>query len=221
MSAPLSYEVRLPDNFDPELKYPVIFALHGMGANEQNMLSLLEDINKDFIVIAIRGNLPQGNGYSYFYIQSIGNPERELFDQAVQQLEQFIRYATDKYPIDPSKRYLLGFSQGAILSMTLALTMGEQIKGIVALNGYIPTFVQAEYPIKPIPNMSVFISHGEHDPIFPLQRGDANYEYFRKASDHVAYKVYATGHEVSGANIQDFTKWLRQNHSTHTNERGV
>lgn len=40
-----------------------------------------------------------------------------MFDQAVQQLEVFIHYATKKYPIDANKRYLLGFSQGAILSM--------------------------------------------------------------------------------------------------------
>lgn len=210
MSLPYSYEVRLPDNLDPKQKYPVIFAMHGMGSNERDLLALLEGLMSEFIVISIRGNLPQGNGYSYFYIKGIGNPERELFDQAVQQLEHLILDVADKYPIDPNKRYLLGFSQGAILSMTLALTMGEQIKGIVALNGYIPMFVQNEYPIQSIKNMSVFISHGKFDPIFPLQRGDENYDYFRKLCDHVEYKVYSAGHEVTGENIADFTNWLRQ-----------
>lgn len=207
---PYSYIVRLPNNLDPTQKYPAIFAMHGMGSNEQDLLSLLEDLESEFIIISIRGNLPQGNGYSYFYIKSIGNPERKLFDQAVQQLEQFIVDATDQYPIDKNRRYLLGFSQGAILSMTLALTMGEQIKGIVALNGYIPLFVQNEYPKRQSKNMSVFISHGKFDQIFPSQLGEDNYNYFRHISDHVEYKLYSAGHEVSQENVIDITNWLRQ-----------
>jgi len=44
--------------------------------------------------------------------------------------------------------------------MTLALTLGNKIKGIVALSGYVPKFVKEEYPIKPIDEVSVYISHG-------------------------------------------------------------
>lgn len=210
MSIDYSYDVKLPHAYNPEKKYPVIFALHGKGSNEQNMMGLLSQLTDDFIVIGIRGNLPLGNGYAYFHIKSIGNPIREHFDQAMQQLERFIDYATGKYPIDPGRRYLLGFSQGAILSMSLALVLGEKIKGIVALNGYIPAFVQNEYSLQSVRNMSVFISHGEYDQVFPKQIGDANYEYFRPLSDHVTYKMYAAGHEVSADNQRDFTLWLRQ-----------
>ncbi|MBP1174146.1 putative esterase [Paenibacillus sp. PvR133] len=49
----------------------------------------------------------------------------------------------------------LGFSQGAILSMLLALTLGNQLKGIVALNGYVPDFVKTEYTLQSTENVSV------------------------------------------------------------------
>ena len=42
----------------------------------------------------------------------------------------------------------MGFSQGAILSMTLGLKLGNRIKGIIALSGYIPAFVKEEYDIQ-------------------------------------------------------------------------
>ncbi|MFD2880694.1 alpha/beta hydrolase [Paenibacillus rhizoplanae] len=103
---------------------------------------------REFIIIGVRGNLPLGTGYQYYDLKGLGNPIREMFDQAVSDLEAFIHYATQQYPVDPDRRYLLGFSQGAILSMTLALTMGEQLKGIVALNGYIPDFVKMEYKLR-------------------------------------------------------------------------
>lgn len=214
MTAHYRYEVKLPQDYNPKTKYPVIFAMHGKGSNEHNMIPLLDGLKDDFIVISIRGDLPLGSGYAYFHIKSIGNPIRELFDQAVQQLEHFIRYATDKYAIDPSRRYLLGFSQGAILSMSLALVMGGQIKGIVVLNGYIPSFVKDEYPIQPIKKLSVFISHGEFDQIFPRQLGDDNHDYFRPLSNHVTYRTYACGHEVTPENKRDFILWLQQDAMT-------
>jgi phospholipase/carboxylesterase len=112
-------------------------------------------------------------------LKSLGNPIREMFDEAVKQLEAFIHYGTEKYPIDPGKRYLLGFSQGAILSMTLALTMGEQLKGIVALNGYVPDFVKTEYPLLSVKDVSVFLSHGEYDSVFPVRIGHETAAYFK------------------------------------------
>ncbi len=213
MSTFYTYDIRLPHPYSPEKKYPVIFALHGIGSNEKNMMRLLEGLD-DFIVIGIRGDLSQGSGYAYYHLKSIGNPHRELFDQSIRQLESFVHYATDKYAVDPDRRYLLGFSQGAILSMSLALVMGEQIKGIVALNGYIPSFVKSEYTLQSVKNMSVFISHGEYDQVIPRQMGDANHEYFSQASDHVTYKIYASAHEVPVDNIRDFTDWLKQDAAT-------
>lgn len=205
-----TYDVRLPNDYNSDKKYPTVFAMHGIGSNEQNIMSMLDGLNSDFIVIAIRGNLSQGNGYAYFHIKSIGNPIRDMFDESIKELENFIHYATGKYGIDPSRRYLLGFSQGAILSMSLALVMGEQIKGIVALNGYIPEFLKIEYPIRSIRNMSIFISHGEYDAVFPKRLGDDNTAYFRERSNHVIYRTYAAGHEVISENLRDFSNWLRQ-----------
>ena len=74
---------------------------------------------------------------------------------------------------------MLGFSQGAILSMTLALTMGDQLKGIVALNGYVPEFVKTDYRLRSIEGRIVFISHGEFDSVFPVRIGHETAAYFK------------------------------------------
>lgn len=62
----------------------------------------------------------RGQGYQYYKLKSLGNPVREMFDRAVGLLEQFIEFASEKYAVDPARRYVMGFSQGAILAMTLA-----------------------------------------------------------------------------------------------------
>ncbi|MCR8659853.1 alpha/beta hydrolase [Paenibacillus endoradicis] len=210
MKSAYQYDIHLPANYDPNQKYPTIFTLHGKGSDEKNMFQLVEPLNEQFIIVGIRGNLRLGMGFQFYELKSLGNPIREMFDLAIQNLESFIRYATEKYPIDANKRYLLGFSQGAILSMSLALTMGDQLRGIVALNGYVPHFVKAEYSLQSIEDVSMFISHGEYDSVFPIQIGYETAEYFQKKTSKVTFNIYPSDHGVSEGNRTDFVQWLME-----------
>ena len=195
---------------EKDKKYPVIFALHGIGYNEQDMLDLVEDLKEDYILIGIRGDLSYEDGYAYYYLKGYGNPERDLFDSSIEKLKNFIEDASNHYSIDPDRKYLIGFSQGAILSMTLALVLGDSIKGIIPMNGYIPQFVKEEYPLKSIDHLSVFLCQGAADPIFPLNIGQENYDYLREQVESVKYTIYPTAHEISDNNKQDVVAWLRQ-----------
>jgi phospholipase/carboxylesterase len=172
------------------------------------MLSLINGLEEHFFIFSIRGSLKQSPGYAYFTIQGYGKPHKEVFDQAVTKLTSFIEYASKQYPLNLSQLYLLGFSQGAILSMTLALILGDRIKGVVALSGYIPGFVKEEYEIKPVDKTSLFISHGDMDQVLPYDWGVANSEYFKSLGAKVTFKTYHEGHAVSMQNMKDFTEWF-------------
>ncbi|WP_028782322.1 alpha/beta hydrolase [Thalassobacillus devorans] len=208
MNAPMTYEVRKPTNIDPNKEYPALFLLHGIGSNERDMLSLADDLENHFFIFSIRGHLSQQPGYAFFTIQGYGKPHREVFDQGINQVNNFIDYAVEQYQVDSNFLYLLGFSQGAIVSMATGLTLGNRIKGIVALSGYIPAFVKEEYAIQPVDRVSLFISHGEFDNILPYEWGIESYKYYSGLGSQVTFKAYQEGHLVSPVNKQDFTKWL-------------
>lgn len=218
MTAAFQYDVHLPARLDVTKCYPVIFTLHGKGSNERNMFDLVSPLAEEFIVIGIRGNRILGSGYQYYDLKSLGNPIREHFNQAMRELTEFIDYATDNYPIDADRRYLLGFSQGAILSMSLALVLGDRLKSIVALNGYVPEFVKTEYPLRSVEQVSVFISHGEFDSVFPVGIGKANAAYFEGLAPNLTFKLYPTDHGVSPDNQRDFLQWLRLDAAQPDNE---
>lgn len=208
METEMIYELRRPNHIVPGKKYPILFVMHGIGSNEHNMLSLVNDLEDSFFIFSVRGHLTQGPGFAYFTIQGYGKPHREVFDEGINKLTNFIDYASEKYPIDLEQLYLLGFSQGAIVSMTLALTLGNKIKGVVALSGYIPQFVKDEYKINPGNHLSVFISHGEYDQVLPYEWGQGNAEYFTNLGVSVTFKSYPEGHTVSEQNLQDFQSWI-------------
>ncbi|MBT2655745.1 esterase [Bacillus sp. ISL-18] len=210
MTAPMIYELRKPAQMESDKTYPALFLMHGIGSNEQNMLPLVEGLENHFFIFSIRGHLPQPPGYAFFTIEGYGKPHRKVFDEGVKKLTSFIDYACGQYPIDEHQLFLFGFSQGAILSMTLGLTLGNRIKSIVALSGYIPAFVKEEYNIKPVNDLSIFISHGEMDQVLPFEWGVANDEYFRKLGATVTFRTYPVGHTVSVENHQDFIKWISE-----------
>lgn len=211
MKNSFAYSIHLPSLLEPDKMYPAIFALHGIGYNERDILSLVTDLKEECILIGIRGHLVYNEGYAYYTLKEYGKPDRDKFDQSIGMLKDFIEFASEKFPIDPDKKYLLGFSQGAILSMSLALILGNAIKGIVAMNGYIPAFVKDEFETKPIDGLSVFLSDGELDTIFPPHIGKENYDYLKKHAKSVQYKTYPSGHEISPENQRDAVVWLRNN----------
>lgn len=202
------YELRQPKQIDLNKTYPALFVMHGIGSNEQDMLSLVDGLEEQFYIFSIRGNLEHPPGFAYFTIQGYGRPHREAFDRSISKLTNFITYASDQYPLDLSNLYLLGFSQGAILSMTLGLTLGDRIKGVIALSGYIPQFVKDEYNVKSVSQTSLFISHGEMDQVLPYEWGEVNNEYFQELGANVTFKAYRESHTVSLQNYYDFNKWL-------------
>jgi phospholipase/carboxylesterase len=208
LNSPMVYVVRKPTKIEANKKYPALFIMHGIGSNEQNMLPLVDGLEEHCFIFSVRGHLSQPPGYAYFTIQGYGKPHREMFDQGIHQLTAFIDYVEDNYQVDSNRFYLLGFSQGAIMSMTIGLTLGNKIKGIVALSGYIPSFVKEDYTIKPVDHLSLFISHGEFDNILPYEWGIENKDYFNRSNAQVTFKTYTEGHTVSLENKQDFTNWL-------------
>lgn len=208
MEAPMIYELRRPNNVIADKRYPALFLMHGMGSNEEDLLTLVNGFGDSFYIFSIRGHLTQGTGYSFFTIEGLGRPHRHVFDEAINKVTGFIDYVCEEYPIDLGQIYLMGFSQGAILSMSLALSIGSKIKGVVALSGYIPKFVKEEYKIDAGNQLSVFISHGEYDPVLPFEWGKESADYFSKLGISVTFKSYPVGHAVSEKNMLDLQEWI-------------
>jgi len=204
------YKISLPSQLTENKKYPVIYVLHGMGSDEVDIYSLVEDLRETFILIAIRGPHAVGSGYAYYQIKRIGFPDMESFDSSIQDLSRFIEDAKERLPIDQDRQFVVGFSQGAILAMTLGLSLGPRLRGIVAIHGYIPDQIKTRTPIDNLDPLSVLITQGERDEMFPPMIGEANKDFFVQRCSDVSYQVYSHGHWVSDQERLDIRDWLKQ-----------
>jgi len=191
-------------------KQPAIFLLHGMGSHEGDLPQLVQDFEDSHHIFSLRGPIEFKPGYAFFTIEEAGKPIREDFDDVLIDTQSFIREAIVEYELDAEQIVVLGFSQGAVLAQSLALTMGNEIHRVVALSGYIPEFVKTEYEKHPVTHLNLFISHGEYDYIIPPQWGRESKDYFEAHGAHVTFKTYNDGHGVTPENRQDLIAFLRQ-----------
>src|SRR4051794_21090235 len=115
---PLVHLLRSPE--PPSEKPPVLFLLHGVGSNEYDLFGLVPVLDERFLVISVRApNTLQQGSYAWFEIRFAPQGiqvQAEQVEKSLAVLTTFIQEATGFYGGDPKRVYLMGFSQGAIMS---------------------------------------------------------------------------------------------------------
>jgi len=202
------YEVKTPDNYDENKKYPLLIAFHGIGHHEEFAWINFGGVTDEFIVVGVRGNLEYKNGYAYYLLEDFGKPDMDTFDDCMKKMPEFVTGIIEEYPVDKDHVYLGGFSQGAILSNTLAMLMGDTINGIVSMNGYVPEFLEERYGTENVEHLDIFLSVGKEDEIFPPEIGRKNEAYFKGKGADVTYTTYDTAHQIGERNKEDIARWL-------------
>lgn len=83
-------------------------------------------------------------------------------------IELFIKEAIWEFNLDEQQIYVVGFNQGAAMAQSLAMVMGNAIRGTAALSGYLPEFAALEYSKKRWINLKSLFPTGNMIMIFQL-----------------------------------------------------
>src|SRR5436853_5595479 len=107
--------------------HPALLLLHGRGSHELDLLGLAPELDKRFFVVSARAPHAWMGGYRW-YDGDGADPQASL-QESIERLDNFVRSLGEAYPIDAWKLYLLGFSQGSLMSNALLLTAPELVAG--------------------------------------------------------------------------------------------
>ena len=112
----------------------------------------------------------------------------------------------------PAARVVLaGFSQGGAIALQTGLRHPERLAGIMALSTYLPLAAtltaEASAANRDVP---IFMAHGRHDSLIPIERATISRELLRKAGYDVDWHDYAMEHAVCPEEIADIAAWLRR-----------
>lgn len=194
---------------------PLLLLLHGVGSHEADLMELAPYVDGRFFIVSARAPIVLMPGmYAWFHVEldpirPLINPEEAEASRLT--LLRVIDELIEAYHVDPRGVYLMGFSQGAIMSLSLALTHPEKLAGVVAMSGRIlPEVLPKMAPPERMRGLPIFIAHGTSDPILPIQHGREARDRLARLPVALTYREYPMGHAVTPESLADITPWLRE-----------
>ena len=125
---------------------------------------------------------------------------------------KFITEVQEKYHISPEKTFLLGFSQGTILSYALCLNYPEKFKNIIGFSGYIDeAMINIRSNNIDYGKLNLYISHGKNDPVIPVDWARKSIEILKNNKINYSFNEFNSAHTISHENFYDFKNWLESN----------
>jgi len=210
MSDILTFVEKLPKL--PIENPPLLILLHGYGSNELDLFSFANELPDSLVIVSLRAPYEMGYGGYAWYDINLDSENNKFSDlnQARESLKKItitIDYLKTKYSTNPNNTFLLGFSQGAILSYALSFNFPNKIQHVIALSGYLNIELIPKENIQKV-NTDYYISHGTVDQVIPV-------DWARKAGPFLdskelknEYSEYPVGHGVAPQNFFNFKKWI-------------
>lgn len=193
---------------------PLIIFLHGSGSNEEDLFDIKDELPGTYTYLSARAPLEVAEDSYQWFNKKPGDGAYDGVTDDLKSSEKlisdFVVKATEKYHTQPDKVFLVGFSQGAIMSYEVALRHPEILRGIAVLSGKLLPVLKAE--LKPSPTfktLQVFIGHGTADQKVPYDGGTDAAIWLKEIAIEPEFHAYpGMVHTISQTEIVDLDKWL-------------
>ncbi|QIE41499.1 prolyl oligopeptidase family serine peptidase [Rhodobacteraceae bacterium SC52] len=204
---------------DSGITKSVVVFLHGYGADGNDLLGLAEPLAPHMPdTVFIAPNAPERStanpmGFQWFPIPWIdGSSEEEAANglvSAAADLNAFLDGVLEDEGITPDRLFLIGFSQGTMMSLHVAPRRDAPIAGIAGFSGRLlePELLEDEVRGRP----PVLLLHGDQDDVVPPQSlpdaanalTAAGFEVFAHVMKGTAHGIAPDGLSVALAFMRD------------------
>jgi phospholipase/carboxylesterase len=188
---------------------PLVVAVHGLGDRPEAFRGLFQGFPGRAHFVFPAGGLPWGDGFAWWPV--VGHIDENNvvpgLRAATDRLAGGVRsWAAGKIAGRP---IVTGFSQGGMLSFTLAATHPADIGEALPISGFAPpSMVPVAWPAgAPMPR--IFALHGEADPRVPFALAQLGVAKLRAVGVPVELKSYpGVGHTISADMRRDLFEAL-------------
>ena len=210
---PLEHVHVAPDDGADGEPAPAVFVLHGRGADEEDLLPVAAELPDGHHVVSLRAPDPLQGGYTWYELDlSAGGlessqPDAEDFRRSLDLIVESVEAATDAYDLDADRIGLLGFSQGAITSLSLLLESPDRYAWVVALHGYLAES-HADLDPDGIDGKPVFVGAGAGDRVIPESRTTAAVDRLKSLDADVTHESFPGGHGIGPQELEAVVEFV-------------
>ena len=207
----LYYDVR-PGTSSPA---PLLIALHGYGANKQQMMREAQQMAPETFAIAslqgfhqhIRDPREPGGPLRFGFGWLTNFRPEESVAVHHQALLDLTSELIDEGVADSRRIFLLGFSQSCALNYRFAFTYPEVLRGVIGICGGIPGDWN-QNPIYRASQLDVLHLAGTRDEFYTPERVRDYETQLATRARSVTFKTYDAAHELVPPMREDIRQWL-------------
>ena len=185
--------VYVPAGYRADQPMALIVALHGAGGSAQRGMSVIAPLADEYGAIIFA---PQSGGPTWDILVGGFGPDVAAIDVALAQIYE-------RYAVDPSRRVIGGFSDGASYALSLGLANGDVFTHIMSFSaGFADPWGLVGEP-------RVFMSHGTEDKVLPIdEAGRAIVSILQQVGYEAYYVEFEGPHSVPEPVLRSAYDWL-------------
>jgi len=192
----------------PEEARLALICVHGRGASAEDILGLAQELRLDDVAYLA----PQASSqtwYPYSFLTPMEKNEPGI-TSGLGVIERLVALLADR-GLPPDRVGLLGFSQGACLSLEYAARHARRYAAVIGLSGGLigPPGTPRDYAGS-LAGTPVFLGCSDIDPHIPLERVHESAEVFRRLGATIDERIYPRmAHTVNADELGAIVQLLR------------
>ncbi|HEY6099269.1 MAG TPA: alpha/beta fold hydrolase [Anaeromyxobacter sp.] len=197
----------------PSRRPPLIVLLHGIGADELDLLPVADALDPRVLAVSLRGPCEaEPMGYAWYALDWSATPPAPDLAQAEKsraELAEAVPELASRAGADPARTFLFGFSQGATMALALALTRPEVARRVILHSGRVLPDLARRAPPEKLAGLEALVLHGVHDEVLPVERGREIRDLLAPLlGPRLEYREHDAGHFVTRESLADAARWI-------------
>ncbi len=165
-----------------------LILVHGRGASAADIMGVYDALDRPELA-ALAPEAAGGTWYPYSFLAPIEQNQPHL-DRALQQLDELVQHLLEE-GVSAERIGLLGFSQGACLSLEYAIRNPRRYGAVMALTGgYIGPQWMTRDDVGSFDHTPVFIGANDPDPHVPFERVEETAALLKRMCADVEVRRY-------------------------------
>jgi poly(3-hydroxybutyrate) depolymerase len=207
------YQVRVPNSYDPNKPYKVVFAFHPLGGNARGVVAggfygMQQQYGDNAIYVAPQGLVEKGPNLAP--ATGWGNTN----GRDTRLVRTLVNKVKEGLCVDTQRVYAMGFSFGGMMSNAIGCEMGDLFRGIAAASGALFSGCRSSQS-----KVAAIMFHAKDDGFVTYSQGEKAREVFLNRN-HCSRQTIAVGGNgcrlYTGCDGGKTVAWCARGHGGHS-----
>ena len=194
----------------------LVFILHGYGADAKDLQSIAtywqRFLPEAYFCLPNAPNICQINSSGFEWFDLMQTDEKKIVEESLtslKKLEKLIDNKLETLNLKSKDLFMVGFSQGTMVSIQYAISQKKEIAGVLGYSGKIFDYDLFVKKLASKPRIKFL--HGNIDEIVPVEEMYKAVDFLKLNKFNVDHKVYENlGHSISPEGLSEGLNFIKK-----------